>query len=325
MAWPASADQAIDVPARAWLLADATTGDIVAGANIHQRMAPASTLKTLTSLALMPKLAPDDSYTATKDDLVVDGGTTGMQVGMTYTIRDLWHGLLLDSGNDTALGLAHAYSPITTETLNLMRAELARLGAQDTTIKNPHGLDAKGQVTSVYDMALIARAALNIPLFQRVTLAPTYQFPAKNGTFQIQNENKLLGKYKGVIGGKTGFTSDAGQTYWVAAQRGDVVLIAVMFDINGRMDRAARALLDWGFKYRTDLTPIGTLTDPRTPTITRTPALASNVEGAMPWSADINWTVFGIASPILLLSLLLIPVRKSGRDASTPVDHAEKV
>lgn len=290
---------------------------------MHTPLAPASTLKTLTALTLMPKLAPDATYVATEADLAVDGGTTGMQVGMTYTVRDLWHGLLLDSGNDTAMGLAHAYSPTTTDALNLMRSELERLGAQDTVVKNPHGLDAKGQVSSVYDMALFARAALDIPFFRTVDTTRTYRFPAKKGSFQIQNENKLLGKYKGVIGGKTGYTTDAGQTYWVAAQRGDVALVAVLFGIEGRMDVAAKELLDWGFRNHATVTPIATLPDPLTPTVTKAPTSAVAAEGAMPWRREINWSVVAIATPVLLFGLLLTPGRKSDPGTKTRLDPDE--
>lgn len=271
----------------------------------------------------MPKLAPDSTYVATEADLAVDGGTTGMQVGMTYTVRDLWHGLLLDSGNDTAMGLAHAYSPTTTDTLNLMRLELQRLGAQDTVVKNPHGLDAKGQVSSVYDMALFARAALDIPFFRAVDTSPTYRFPAKNGSFQIQNENKLLGKYKGVIGGKTGYTTNAGQTYWVAAQRGDVALVAVLFGIEGRMDTAAKDLLNWGFRNHASASPIGTLPKPATPTVTKAPTSAASAEGAMPWRREINWSVVAIATPVLIFGLLLTPGRKNDRAPKNLIDLDE--
>lgn len=266
----------------------------------------------------MPKLAPDATHVATEDDLKVDGGSTGMQVGMTYTIRDLWHGLLLDSGNDTALALAHAYSPTTTDALNLMRSELERLGAQDTVVKNPHGLDAKGQVSSVYDMALIARAALDIPFFRQIDTTSTYRFPAKSGSFQIQNENKLLGKYKGVIGGKTGYTTDAGQTYWVAAERGDVALVAVLFGIDGRMDTAAKNLLNWGFKNHSTVKPIGMLPKPSTPTITKAPTSATAADGALPWQRHINWSVVAIVTPVAAFSLLLIPGRKNDRVPSNP-------
>ena len=271
----------------------------------------------------MPRLAPDDTYVATEADLKVDGGTTGMQVGMTYSIRDLWHGLLLDSGNDTALALAHAYSPNTTDALNLMRTELDRLGAKDTVIKTPHGLDAKGQVSSVHDMAIMARAALTIPFFRQVDTTLTYQFPAKSGDFQIQNENKLLRTYKGVMGGKTGFTTNAGKTYWVAAQRGDVALIAVLFDIDGRMDTAAKNLLNWGFRNHRDVAPIASLPEPSSPTVTKAPALAAQAQGNLPWHRSINWTVVAIASPVLIFGIFLIPVGKRDPDSKTPTDHDE--
>jgi serine-type D-Ala-D-Ala carboxypeptidase (penicillin-binding protein 5/6) len=248
--------------ATTWLIADLDSGEVLAARGAHVQRPPASTLKTLTAVALMPQLDRDAQRVAQDRDVRIGGGTTGMVVGGMYSVNDLWHGLLLDSGNETALGLAHWYTGDFDDALDLMQQTAARLQAMDTIVRNPHGLDDADQVSSVYDMALIARAAMALPYFREVTIARTYQFPTPTGAFQIQNENRLLGNYRGTIGGKTGYTRTAGQTFWGAAQRDGRTLLVVMFGISGRIDRAAADLLDWGFENAEDVEPVGILVDP---------------------------------------------------------------
>ena len=310
-----------DIPAKAWLIADASTGQILAAKGLHDQLPPASTLKTLTAVALMPKLAPDDLHTAVAPDLQIYGSKTGMVIGHSYSIRDLWYGLLLDSGNDSALGLAHQYSAVTSDTLDLMAREAKRLQARDTVIRSPHGLDAPGQVSSVYDMALFARAALSIPLFTQISSTRSYAFPSPTGSFQIQNENPLLGKYSGVLAGKTGFTTNAGRTFWVAVKRGNVTLLAVLFGIETGTTPASRALLDWGFANHSKVTPIGALPDPLKPTITKAPA-AHNQQVQLERTP--NWWVLAIAGAAGFFGLFIALGGRRVPGASVRRDHARR-
>ena len=144
-----------------------------------------------------------------------------------------------------------------------------RLQAFDTVAKSPSGLDHDGQWTSAYDMALFARAAINIPEFVEVSQTTMYKFPdvelvdGKRRTHTIYGENRLLNHgYPGVIAGKTGFTTEAKRTFWVAAKRGDRTFIATLFRIEGSTENASIALLNWGFDHADDLTPIGRLVKP---------------------------------------------------------------
>lgn len=313
------------VPAKTWLIADLDTGAVLAANGAHVRRPPASTLKTLTAVTLMPRLPLDVVRVATDSDVRVDGGTTGMVAGGTYSTRDLWHGLLLDSGNDTALALAHLYAEDTATTVDLMATEAQRLRALDTEVRNPHGMDAPGQVSSAYDMALFARAALAIPYFREVSTTRAYEFPMPGGSFQIQNENRLLTRYEGVIGGKTGFTSKAGSTFWGAAQRGDRSLLVVMFGVSGRLDRAAAALLDWGFAHADDLDPVGVLVEPSAPNRTQlAPQFGDDdatrlraASPAQPGEAPVRWPFLAVAAGAVALGLLVSRGERRGRDATS--------
>ncbi|HVQ17515.1 MAG TPA: serine hydrolase, partial [Actinomycetes bacterium] len=147
------------VAAKAWLIADADTGEVLAAKNAHLPLRPASTLKTLTAVTLLPKLDKQQVYKVKWADAAVEGSAVGIVPGATYTVDDLFYGMLLPSGNDAAHALANAAGGIR-KTVNMMKAEATHLNALDTTVRNPSGLDAPHQFTSAYDLALFARAGL---------------------------------------------------------------------------------------------------------------------------------------------------------------------
>lgn len=260
-----------DVAAESWVVADATTGAVLAAKYPHLRHRPASTLKTLTSITLMPRLDPAAEHTVTTREMApVYGSRAGIVAGATYTVDDLWHALLLPSGNDAAAALAGAYGGIK-KTVRAMNAKAAELQAKDTHAVNPSGLDADGQYTSAYDMALFARAAIAMPEFTRVSGTVSYDLPGampkkpgkKRSTFKIYGENRLLNHgYKGVIAGKTGYTTLAGRTFWVAAKRHGHTVIVTLMGIGESTETAAEKLMTWGLANDPVAAPVGVLVDP---------------------------------------------------------------
>jgi len=257
------------VQADAWLLADLTTGEVIAAKDAHHRAMPASMLKTLTAVTLMPSLDRSSVITATYDQARADGGHVGIVPGATYSIWDLWHGLLLPSANDAAAALADANGGMA-RTVAQMQAKATYLHADDTTVRNNSGLDNPAQLSSPYDMALFARAAMEIPDFRTVTATISYAFPGRpvkagetRHTYRIYSQNRLLlHGYRGTVGGKTGFTSLAHRTFWGAATRGGHTLVVTLFQIKDPTEKAARALLDWGFANVDKVEPVGTLVEP---------------------------------------------------------------
>ncbi|MGH8773964.1 MAG: serine hydrolase [Jiangellaceae bacterium] len=247
------------VDATTWLVADLGSGDVIAALGAHRQLPPASTIKLLTALAVLPAIDPRERYTATDLDTRTGGSRVGLVPGEEYSIGDLEHGMLLASGNDAAHALAMLVGGEGHAT-RLMNDEAERLGAFDTTAKTPHGLDVPGQATSVYDLALIARAVLADDKLATLVRTPKYDFPGlAGGTFQIQNHNRLLGSYRGAVGLKTGYTSLAGHTLVAAAERQGARLVAVVLGADGRAEPAAASLLDWGFTTREVVAPVGTL------------------------------------------------------------------
>jgi D-alanyl-D-alanine carboxypeptidase (penicillin-binding protein 5/6) len=150
-----------------YLIADMDTGQVLAAKNPHAWLLPASTLKTLTSLVVMPAVPATTSLVATDDEVNADGTRVGMVSGATYTVDDLFHGLVLMSGNDTAYALADAYGG-RDKTIAAMNAKAAQLGAWDTVAVDPSGLDAPGQHSSAYDLALLGRAVMELPAYRQV-------------------------------------------------------------------------------------------------------------------------------------------------------------
>ena len=235
------------VDARSWVIADVDSGDVLAALNPHQQRAPASTIKLLTVVATSSELDPDDSYVVTDADAAVEGSRVGLMPDQTYSISQLLHGLLLASGNDAAHAIAEAAGG-QRSTVEKMNAEAQRLGAFDTHAETPHGLDAPGQLSSAYDLALIGRAALHDDDIAQLAATRTYDFPGQGGeTFQIQNQNRLLDAYPGAIGLKTGYTTRAAHTFVGAAERDGRTLIAVVLVAEGRAEPGAAALFDWAF------------------------------------------------------------------------------
>jgi serine-type D-Ala-D-Ala carboxypeptidase (penicillin-binding protein 5/6) len=251
-----------DTDVGSWLVADLDSGVVLGALNAHEALPPASTIKLLTALVTLPAVDPELSYVATDADARIRGSRVGLVPDETYSWEDLAHGLLLGSGNDAAHALAELAGG-QQATIDLMNVEAARLGAVRTRAVTPHGLDEPGQVSTAYDLALIARAVLADETVAALVRTRTYEFPGLDGTtFQIQNQNRLLGRYDGTIGLKTGYTNESGHSLVAAAERDGVRLVATVLGADGRAEPVAEALLDWAFPIAGTAEPVGVLVTP---------------------------------------------------------------
>lgn len=250
-----------DTLASSFIIADLDTGEILAAKNPHKKLPPASTLKTLTALTLLPRLDMNKIYVGTKKEPATIGNKVGIYPGRKYKIKDIWYGLMLNSGNDAGVALANASGGIK-KTAALMQAKAKSIQAFDTTPKSPHGLDTPGQLSSAYDLALIARAAMERSDFRKIVKTKRYTFPKsgpKNVNRKIKNLNKLLFTYPGTLGVKTGWTTRGQNTYIGVVKRdGHTIIITFMHLKYGR-DALAKALFDWGFKAIGEVEPVGKL------------------------------------------------------------------
>ena len=251
------------VPASAYVIADAGTGQVLAAKDAHGQLKPASTLKMLTAVTLLPLLNPNAYVTASPTAASVTPNIAGLIAGSSYQVSSLFNALLLISANDAAIALAQATGSLNTG-IALMNAEAHHLQAYDIAAKDPNGLDAPGQHVSAYDLALVARAALSEPSFLRYdqTRTATFKVSSKK-TETLANQNSLLSSYPGGIGGKIGWTSAAGATYVGLAQRNGVTLIVTLLHCPALTEvNYAKTLLNWGFAEDGKVTPVGKLVSP---------------------------------------------------------------
>jgi len=252
------------IPASAWVLADADTGQVLAARDPHGLFPPASTLKVLTAISLIPALDPAEKVLATRRATSVEPNIVGLARGHYYRVADLFRALLLISANDAAVALAQATGSYA-HGIGLMNAEARWLRADDVVARNPNGLPARGQVVSAYDEALIARQALTLPSFMRYdsTLSASFHIKKKKWVGLV-NQNNLLIDYQGGLGGKIGWTEEARATYIGMARRHGVTLIVTILHCRALAEiKAGEKLLSWGFMMDHKVTPVGTLVPPR--------------------------------------------------------------
>jgi D-alanyl-D-alanine carboxypeptidase (penicillin-binding protein 5/6) len=266
-----------DVSAEAWLVADLDTGDVIAARDPHGRHRPASVIKVLVAMQSLKDLPINKQVVGTADDAAAEGTKIGVKDGSVYTVNDLLHGLLMHSGNDAAHALAGQLGGMDTAMGKIN--ELARkLGGRDTRAATPSGLDGPGMSTSAYDIGLFYRYAWQNAVFSDIVATRTYNLPE----YELENDNKLLDNYPGALGGKTGYTDDAGQTFVGAAERDGRRLVAVLLRGTRQpiapWEQAAR-LLDYGLATEPG-TQVGTLIDPDPSLTAGDPASMTNLDAA---------------------------------------------
>lgn len=312
------------ITATSWLVADLDTGEVLAAQNARLPLAPASTLKLLTLLALAPGLDRDAEYTGTHEAAAVEGSKVGVVPGSVYTVDDLVHGLMLASGNDAAGALAELSGGMTAAAARMTGA--ARdLGADDTRAANASGLDAPGQVSTAYDLALIGRAVLADPELAAVVQTRTYDFPGAGTTwgperprFQIANHNRLLTTYQGALGLKNGYTDAARGSFVGAVERDGRRYVVTLMAAEGKTWQLARSLLDWALATGTSAQAVGSLAPEPLATGSAAPAavvadgaglaaLAAGADGAGGAGAP-GWLV-GTAGVLAALALTVAGLR----------------
>ncbi len=255
-----------NVHASAFVIADAGTGQVLAAKDPHGWYRPASTLKVLTAITLIPQLNPDAMVVASKLATSTVPNVVGLLAGHAYEVSELFTALLTISANDAAIALTQAVGSYS-QGMALINAEARHLQADDTVAVDPNGLDAPGQHTSAYDLALIARQALRLPAFLKYDETTGGLFPiSKHKSVGLYNQDSLLSSYPGAIGGKIGWTSAAGATYIGMARRHGVTLIVTLLHCPALTEiSSAETLLNWGFAADGKVAPVGTLVGPVQP------------------------------------------------------------
>jgi D-alanyl-D-alanine carboxypeptidase (penicillin-binding protein 5/6) len=251
------------IPASAWVIANASSGQVLAARDPHGEFGPASTMKVLTAITLIPLLNPNAMVQASRQAASAEPNDAGLIAGRSYRVADLFTALLTISANDAAVALTQATGSFA-RGMALINAEAHHLQAYDVVAKQPNGLPAAGQVESAYDEALIARQALASPEFMKYDSTLSSRFEVKPRDWEtLVNQNWLLTKYPGGIGGKIGWTVSSEATYIGLARRHGVTLIVTIMHCTSLQEiTSAVKLLNWGFAMNGKVAPVGVLVPP---------------------------------------------------------------
>jgi D-alanyl-D-alanine carboxypeptidase len=233
------------VGAASYAIVERSCGALIWGKAEHERLPPASLTKIVTALVVRERLSLDATVESDVSASKMRGSSVmGLEPGMRLSVTDLLYGLLLRSGNDAALVLARNAGGSTERFVAEMNQKADELGLRDTHFTNPHGLDNPALYSSAFDMAQAGMALLADPVLAGMSSTAEYA-PAWSGP-ALRNGNKLLKRYEGAFGVKTGYTEAAHQTFVGAANRDGRDVIVSLF---GSKDRYGDAtlLLDWAF------------------------------------------------------------------------------
>lgn len=246
---------AVELPltSRAALLMEKTTGQILFAQNEHEKLEPASVTKIMTLLLTMDAidsgaLAYDDVVTVSANAAGMGGSQVFLAEGEQITVEELLKCVCVSSGNDAAVALAEKVAGVTELFVEQMNNRARGLGMDDTHFVNPTGLTAEGHVTSAHDIALMSRELLTKhPDIRSFTTIWTDSI--RGGTFDLANTNKLIRRYDGATGLKTGYTASAGYCISATAEREGMELIAVVMkgETADKRNADAKALLNYGF------------------------------------------------------------------------------
>lgn len=240
-----SGARAIGTSASSAVLIEQDSGRVLYQQNVDEERLIASITKIMTAVTALEHADMARTYTVTGQDMA-EGSSMYLRPGDVLRLEELLYGLMLVSGNDAALAVAHCVSGETEAFVDLMNETAERLGMTHTHFVNPNGLDAEGHYSSAKDMAVLAAYALQNQDFRRIVSTASVTI----GERYLTNHNKLLRMYGGCIGVKTGYTKAAGRTLVSAATRDGMTLVCSTLndgdDWNDHM-----ALLDYGFaNYR---------------------------------------------------------------------------
>lgn len=244
--WPPA--RAAAVSARAYALVEQTTGRVIAGADLDERLPMASTTKIMTGLLACESGELDKTFTVPPEALTVEGSSMGLQPDEPITLRALVYGLMLESGNDAANSIAMLLGGSIEGFAAQMNARARALHLDNTHFENPSGLGADGHYTTALDLARLGAYAMKNPDFAQIvgTRRATVTYNGIAGARTLVNHNRLLGSYDGEIGIKTGFTKKSGRCLVSCARRNGVTLVlATLNDPDDWRDHAD--LLDQGF------------------------------------------------------------------------------
>ncbi|MFA7248331.1 MAG: D-alanyl-D-alanine carboxypeptidase family protein [Dehalococcoidia bacterium] len=237
------------IAARAAVVIDDATGAVLYDYNGRTRVPPASLTKIATAALAIDRGKLDDWVTVDydfTDPTLNDATEMGLERGDRFRLRDLIYGMLLPSGADASIAIAHAISGSEEAFVRDMNTFMESLGLYDTHFIDPHGVGGAAHVSTAYDLAMLSRYAMRQPLFADAVRAEAYRATGSR-TIEVYNTNPWAFGYPGGDGVKSGYTEEAGPTLSASATRNGHRVIVVVLN-SARRNQDTTALMDWAFQ-----------------------------------------------------------------------------
>ena len=225
------------INSRAAIVYDRNSGFVLYGKKENEQCKMASTTKIMTAIIVLENANLDDIVTVSKKAAGTGGSRLGLHTDDKISVRNLLYGLLLVSGNDSAVALAEHVGGDISGFANLMNNKCNELGLTSTHFVTPHGLDNDEHYTTAYELAKITDYALKNETFRNYVGTKTYTITINNYSKTLTNTNELLGNLNGVYGVKTGFTNGANRCLVTAVKRGNMDLICIVLGADTKKDR----------------------------------------------------------------------------------------
>lgn len=232
-----------------YILIEQSTGRVLKEENAHLPLPMASTTKIMTALVVLENSNINDVVSIPKQAVGVEGSSIYLKLNEKMTVRDLLYGLMLRSGNDSAVALAIHVGGSVDNFIKLMNAKADMLGLKNTRFSNPHGLSDKNHYTSAYDLAQIASCAMNNDVFREIVNTKLYvvKGETEEENKYFANKNRILYNYSGGNGIKTGYTTEAGRCLVASSQKDGMQVIAVALNRYDYFDFCSQ-LMDYAYE-----------------------------------------------------------------------------
>lgn len=238
------------INSRSAIIYDRTSGSILYGKNENEKRKMASTTKIMTAIIILEKGNLDDIVTISSNSANTGGSRLGLHTNDKISVLNLLYGLLLCSGNDSAVALAEYLGGSVSGFANLMNDKASELGLTSTHFVTPHGLDNDDHYTTAYELALITNYALKNETFKNLVGTKNYTISINGISKNLKNTNELLGNLDGVYGVKTGFTNGANRCLVTSVKRNNMDIICIVLGADTKKDRTQDSiqLIEYVFK-----------------------------------------------------------------------------
>jgi D-alanyl-D-alanine carboxypeptidase len=314
--WP----EGPDVFADGAIVMEASTGLILYEKDIYSAYYPASITKIMTTLLAIENCNLNETMTMSHEaewDVDFNSSRIGLVEGESLSLKDALYAVMLESANEAAYGVAeHVSKGTMADFAAMMNARAKELGAKNTNFVNPNGLHDPNHYTCAYDMALISRAAIQLPDFRTITGSRTHTIPPtnKNVARPLANHHRFIRQtltYDGAIGGKTGGTDEAKTTLVTYAQRNGLTLIAVVLHVDTALHayEDTAKMLDFAF----DNYALYNIEDTQPEDVTSFPSLFDNMKEVKPM--DISKLSVSTNSNVVL------PLKADYKDAVKTIEY----